>query len=110
MKYFSQNHVRRWQLNRVGVCLWLAVLAWPALGQTSRVVTGHMVPAAARLQPVASLPATNHLQLVLGLPLRNQPALAGLLQDLQDPASTNYHQWLTPEQFTEKFGPSAEDY
>ncbi len=33
-----------------------------------------------------------------------------LLQDIYDPASPNYHHYLTPEQFVERFGPTAADY
>jgi hypothetical protein len=88
----------------------LLALALPGFAQGSRVIAGHVISEAAALKPVGPLPATNHLNLVLGLPLRNQPELDGLLRDLQDPASTNYHQWLTPEQFTERFGPTVEDY
>ncbi len=38
-----------------------------------------------------------------------QAALAKLLQDQQDPNSKDYHQWLTPQQFGERFGFSAAD-
>jgi subtilase family serine protease len=38
-----------------------------------------------------------------------QKALTQLLADQQNPASTRYHQWLTPEQFGVEFGLSAED-
>ena len=44
------------------------------------------------------------------MPLRNQDALNHLLQELYDPASTNYHRYLTPEQFTARFGPTEKDY
>ena len=33
-----------------------------------------------------------------------------LIQELYDPASTNYHRYLTPEQFAERFGPTEADY
>ena len=36
-------------------------------------------------------------------------ALTQLLIDQQDPASTKYHQWLTPEQFAAQFGISSAD-
>jgi Pro-kumamolisin, activation domain len=62
------------------------------------------------LQPVGNLPETNRLHLAIGLPLRNQEALTNLLQQLYDPASPNYHHFLTPEQFTEMFGPSEQQY
>src|SRR5271157_9565 len=38
-----------------------------------------------------------------------QAALDQLLAQQQDPASPNYHQWLTPEQFAERFGLSPSD-
>jgi subtilase family serine protease len=38
-----------------------------------------------------------------------QAELDALLIDLQDPHSSSYHQWLTPEQFGERFGPSEKD-
>ena len=41
---------------------------------------------------------------------RNQEERDQLLKDLYDPSSSVYRQFLTVEQFTEKFGPSREDY
>jgi subtilase family serine protease len=43
------------------------------------------------------------------LPLQHQAELDSLLQALHDPSSAQFRQWLTPEQFMEKFGPSHED-
>lgn len=62
------------------------------------------------LQPLQDLPPTNRLNLAIGLPLRNQAALDRFLQQLQDPASTNYHRYLTPQEFTAQYGPSTGDY
>jgi subtilase family serine protease len=87
-------------------------LAAHAQSGERRVLPGH-VPAAVtrlRLQPASSLPATTRLDLSIGLPLRNEPALNELLAQLYDPRSTNFHKFLTPEQFTEKFGPTMQDY
>ena len=50
------------------------------------------------------------LTLAIGLPLRNQADLQALLLQLYDPTSTNYHRYLTPQEFTERFGPSEQDY
>ena len=73
---------------------------------------GHVPRAIAdlNLQPVGLLSGTNRLHLAIGLPLRNQEALTNLLQQIYDPGSPVYHQYLTPEQFTEKFGPTEPDY
>src|SRR6202789_3246079 len=40
------------------------------------------------------------------LPLTNTTALEQLLQSQTDSTSPNYHQWLTPAQFKQQFGPS----
>ncbi len=56
------------------------------------------------------VPGTNRLSLAIGLPLRNQPELAALRAQLHNPVSPNYHQWLTPEEFTSRFGPTEADY
>ncbi|HLX69556.1 MAG TPA: protease pro-enzyme activation domain-containing protein, partial [Verrucomicrobiae bacterium] len=53
---------------------------------------------------------TNRLHLAIGLPLRNQAELGELLHELYDPASTNFHKYLTTPEFTERFGPTEEDY
>jgi hypothetical protein len=73
---------------------------------------GHVQSAVSRLhlQPVSRLSSEKRLNLAIGLPLRNQQALDDLLQQLYDPASPNYRHYLTPEQFTEQFGPTEQDY
>lgn len=38
-----------------------------------------------------------------------QAALDQLLAQQQDPSSPNFHQWLTPEQYADRFGMSASD-
>jgi subtilase family serine protease len=38
-----------------------------------------------------------------------QAALEQLLDEQQDPASPNYHNWLTPEQYADRFGLSQHD-
>ena len=40
------------------------------------------------------------------LPLTNTDDLDELLRQQTDPASPNYHHWLTPSQFKQQFGPS----
>jgi subtilase family serine protease len=75
-------------------------------------IRDHMPRAVERLhlQPVSRLSSAKRLNLAIGLPLRNQQALDVLLQQIYDPASSNYHHYLTPEQFAEQFGPTEEDY
>jgi beta-glucanase (GH16 family) len=50
------------------------------------------------------------LKLTLDLPLQNQPELDSLLQQLANPQSPTYLQYLSPDEFTARFGPTQEDY
>jgi pseudomonalisin len=61
------------------------------------------------LHPAGRANPAARLALQLTLALRNRGALQQLLRDQQDPASPNYHRWLTPAQFTARFGPSPHD-
>jgi uncharacterized delta-60 repeat protein len=64
----------------------------------------------ARLQPTGDFAGTNQLNLAIGLPLHHREVLTNLLQQIYDPASSQYHHYLTPQQFTEMFGPTEKDY
>ena len=75
----------------------------------TRAVPGHVPAALARLQPMGRLEGSTPMHLALGLPLRNPDALSALLQQLYDPASPNYRHYLTPGQFTERFGPTEQE-
>jgi uncharacterized repeat protein (TIGR01451 family) len=73
-------------------------------------LSGHVPAVVSQLTAEGSLPGTNRLNLAIGLPLTNTGALSNLLQQVYDPSSTNYHKYLTPDQFTAQFGPTAQDY
>ena len=59
---------------------------------------------------VGHMSATQNLRIVLVLQHRNQSELDQLLTDLYDSSNPSYRHFLTVEQFTEKFGPTREDY
>jgi subtilase family serine protease len=75
-----------------------------------QMIQRHLPSAVKFLRPLSRLSGENHLNLVIGLPLRNQAGLSNLLEAIYDPASPNYHHYLTPEQFTGQFGPTESDY
>ena len=56
------------------------------------------------------LAATQQLNLALTLALPNQAALQAFVERLSDPTSADYHNFLSAEQFTLQFGPTASDY
>lgn len=68
------------------------------------------VAAPAEAQFLGRLPGTQRLDLAISLPLRNPEQLDSLLQQLYDPASSQYRHFLTVAQFTEKFGATPVDY
>jgi hypothetical protein len=59
---------------------------------------------------VGELSKKTVLKLDIVLSLRNPDALDRFLKDLYRPGSAVYHHYLTVEQFTERFGPSQQDY
>jgi subtilase family serine protease len=93
-------------------CGLLAAAALPVQGQLQPMPTRHVREAvsSAKAGFVGRLEATKSLKLNIALPLRNEAELDGLLQRLSDPNSPDYHQYLSVEQFTERFGPTQEDY
>jgi N-acetylneuraminic acid mutarotase len=95
-------------------CAAALLLCWaPAQAQPSRqVLHGHVraVVSSGRAALVGSLPAGRELGVSIVLPLRNQAGLTALLAGLYDPSSPNYRHFLSVEQFTGQFGPTADDY
>jgi len=82
----------------------------PGMAAGLQVLRGHIPEAVSHLQPTGRFPGTNHLNLAIGMPLRNEAALDDLLQQIYDPASPHFRQYLTPQQFAEMFGPTEQDY
>jgi subtilase family serine protease len=70
---------------------------------------GNVHPAVLSASPLGrcdpAMPMTRML-LALKPPSGVQVLLDQRLLDLQNPASPSYHQWLTPEQFAQNFGPA----
>jgi subtilase family serine protease len=80
-----------------------------ALAQTAR-LRDNIAPDAMRFQPIAAPSSLTSLDLSIQFLPRNQAALNALLDAQQDPNSPQYHRWLTPEQYSERFGPTETDF
>src|ERR1700683_5105995 len=59
--------------------------------------------------PAPSNLPLNRMLLVLRRSTQQEADIKSLLERQQDKASSNYHVWLTPEQFGQGFGPSDQD-
>ncbi|MBZ5726717.1 MAG: Ig-like domain repeat protein [Acidobacteriia bacterium] len=85
----------------------------PGGGARRVVLTGNRTPQA---QPQDDAePVEPSLRIAgITLLLKRSPAQAAeienLLDDLQNPASREYHGWLTPEEYADRFGVSANDF
>jgi subtilase family serine protease len=88
------------------------VASYVCQAQSQSLMTRHVREAALSGQApsIGRLPSGQVMRLVLVLPLRHQPELENFLQELFDPSSATYRQFLTVEEFTARFGPSPEDY
>lgn len=67
-------------------------------------MTGHPALNATQIMP---LQGSKTLNLVLSLNLRNADQLKAYINELNDPGSANYHQYLTPAQFKAQYAPTA---
>ncbi len=101
------------------LCLFASVLPaqqdrihGPIDGRNSVVIRGS-VPLHARPQfdqgAVGAAFQLGNITLVLRPSAAQQAALEQLLREQQDPASPNYHNWLSPETYADRFGASAAD-
>jgi subtilase family serine protease len=85
----------------------------PAYAQQSlQVLHNHVRPvvSSGRAALMGSLPSEQVLPLSIVLPLHNETDLDNFLSRLYDPSSPDYHNFLTVDQFTQRFGPTSEDY
>ena len=92
----------------VAAVLW----ALPVAGPAQAVKTRHLPDAIERGQvaPNGRLPQNRELQLDLVLPLRDPAGLKSFLADVYNPKSPNFRHWLTPQEFTARFGPTQAQY
>jgi kumamolisin len=81
-------------------------------GVAQSVSTRHIRDAVRRgeVAPNGRLSQNQVLQLDLVLPLRDPAGLKGFLADVYNPESPNFRHWLTPAEFTARFGPTQAQY
>lgn len=84
-----------------------------ALSAAQKTLPSNHVPswvARGKSAPLGRMAGTNQLTLALSLPLREAAALTNLLREIYDPTSPQFHRYLTPAEFAERFGPTPADY
>ena len=105
------NRFRGTTLTRVaGLAMCLYGSAGMAAPQATLATTIPLVGAQNGLKPVGAPAADTVMHLVVSLPQRNVSELDGLLREIYHPASPRYHQYLSVDEFTNRFGPTSADY
>src|ERR1700733_13715195 len=103
-------------MNRKVCVLLLSVAAFFSAGvmdgRAQTLMTRHVreVTLNGQAKPVGRLSSTKIMQLDVVLPIRDQAGLDAFLTNLHNPASSDYERYLTPSEFTERFGPTQQDY
>jgi subtilase family serine protease len=103
-------------LNRrvAAFCIAVVAIAPIATGfaQAQTVSTHHLpaVVSSGAVQPVGQLPSNQIMTLDVVLPLRDSAGLKSFLGEVYSPSSPNYHQFVSVPEFTERFGPTQQDY
>src|SRR5580692_1789650 len=88
-------------------CLMLSKLTTALCGAAMLFLPAMDSAQAAALKIVGQAEASKSVSFDVFLPLRNKDKLEALLDAQQNPASSQYHKWLTPAQFGAQFGPDA---
>jgi len=87
----------------------VAVARPAAAGAPLAILEGNHPDEAAEIVGAAAASPSQPLTMHLTMAIRNRTELTRLLADQQDPASPEYHRWLTPDEFTNRFGPTDAD-
>jgi subtilase family serine protease len=90
--------------------VFFSMVSIDALAET--VLTRHVREATldGQARAVGRLPATQLMQLDIVLPLRDPAGLTAFLKEIYDPTNPSFRNFLTPHEFTARFGPTQADY
>lgn len=73
-------------------------------------IRSFIVPSQDRLYPVGRMPLDTVLHLAVSIPILRPEELDQLTKSITDPQSPQYRHFLTPQEFTRRFGPTQSDY
>ncbi len=84
-------------------------LVRPAFAQTVT-LQDTVAPDAKTMTPVGHADPSKMLNLDIRFALRNRAEMDRLMAEQMRPGSPNYQKWITPEEFSRRFGPTTEDF
>ena len=101
--------VGRLFLMAIGLAVSIAAARPAMAGDAATILEGNHPDEAADIAGQTYAPHSMPLEMHLTMAIRNRAELTRLLADQQDPASPDYHRWLTADEFTARFGPTDAD-
>jgi subtilase family serine protease len=93
----------------MAIALIVATVAPATADGPATILDGNHPDEAADVVGATAASVSTSLAMRLTMALRHRDDLARLLADQQDPSSPQYHRWLTPDAFTNRFGPADAD-
>jgi subtilase family serine protease len=104
--------LRRLSTSLLAIVALVSIVNTVCHAQSLPLLTRHVRDVVANGQAplVGKLPATQTLRFDIVLPLRDRAGLQTFVREVNDATSSSYHQFLTPQEFTSRFGPSQEDW
>ena len=108
----GETVIRRLSIFFLTIVVMVSIVNVVCQAESQSLLTRHVreVTQNGEAKSAGRLPATQTLRFDIVLALRHQAELENFLQALYDPTSSSYRQFLTVPEFTERFGPSQEDY
>ncbi len=104
--------IRKLSRSFLTIAAFVQVAHIASLAQSLPSLTRHVraVTSTGEAKPIGQLPANEVMALDIVLTLRDPAGLNAFLKELYNPASPSYRHFLTVPEFTERFGPSQDDY
>ncbi len=109
MRFRARSQASVWRVLSAAATL-MFIAAGIAQGQSMMTRHARLAVTSGQAKFVNRLPGTQILRLDIVLPLRDQAGLDSFLKEVYDPTSPIYRHFLTVPEFTERFGPTQEDY
>jgi len=109
MRFRARSQASVWRVLSAAATL-MFIAAGIAQGQSMMTRHARLEVTSGQAKFVNRLPGTQVLRLDMVLPLRDQAGLDSFLKEVYDPTSPMYRHFLTVPEFTERFGPTQEDY
>jgi len=112
MRFRTGSLVGRFRVLPAALIAATAFFVMTGHAQAQSMMTRHARPevTSGRAKFLNAMPGTQTLRLDLVLPLGDQAGLEDFLREVYDPTSPIYRHFLTVPEFTERFGPTPEDY